>query len=57
MQTSLEAGKNGTRGASDGIGDKQSAQGEWSTIVVSKRRETMGGIVVLLQIRATVNRG
>lgn len=57
MQTSLEAGKNGTRGASDGIGDKQSAQGEWSTIVVSKRRETMGSIVVLLQIRATVNRG
>lgn len=56
MQTSLEAGKNGTRGASDGIGDKQSAQ-EWSTIVVSKRRETMGSIVVLLQIRATVNRG
>lgn len=57
MQTSLEAGKNGTRDASDGIGDKQSAQGEWSTIVVSKRRETMGSIVVLLQIRATVNRG
>lgn len=31
------AGKNGKRGASNRIGDKQSAQGEWSTILVSKR--------------------